>query len=126
MLKIRTAFILLVTLISTGCSRRAEPVFGSGPNGERTLVLEVSNQNFNEATIYVLRYGDRIRAGNVIGKSRATLRVRWASSAPLRVEIRLLADETCITREVSAEPGDVVSVEVPSDLRLDPDCQRRN
>ncbi len=121
----RTALILLVGLSMVGCAPRLQPAFGSD-GGDRTLVLEVSNQNFNEATIYVIRYGDRIRAGNVIGKSRATLRVPWASSAGLRVEIRLLADESCLTREVSASPGDIVAVEVPADLRLDPDCRRRN
>lgn len=121
----RTVLIALLGLTMAGCAKRLEPAFGGPGDGDRTLVLQVSNQNFNEATIYVVRYGDRIRAGNVIGKSRATLRVPWASSAGLQVEIRLLADESCLTREVSASPGDIVAVEIPADLRLDPDCQRR-
>ena len=114
---------LLVLLLTAACAPRASDVFGSGPNGERGITLEVSNNNFSDATIWTYRYSARTRAGVVGGKGRRELRVEWNSPAPLSVEIRLLSGETCRTREIQADPGDVIQIDVPIDVRTDPDCQ---
>ena len=122
---LRRSALLTALLLMAACAPRATQVFGTGPDGERTITLRVNNRNFGDATIWALRFSDRMRAGVVTGKGRADFRIPWTTGAPLRVEIRLLSGETCLTREVRAEAGDVIPIEVPVDVRTDPDCTSR-
>ncbi len=114
--------LIACTLLVAACAPQAEPIFGT-PSGARTIVLQVANRSFEDATIYAVRHNERRRAGIVGAKSNANLNVRWTSSAPLRVEVRRLANETCVTREIEARPGDVVSVEIALELGAEPQCQ---
>lgn len=122
MLRILTAATLLL-IAASACAPRAEPIFGSGPDGARTITIRVANRNFDDATVWAFRYNERRRAGTVGAKSTEDLNVQWANPAPLRVEIRLIGGQTCSSREIQMQPGDVVSVEVPQNLRSDPVCR---
>lgn len=99
--------------------------FAGGPQGERTISVEVRNDNFSDATIHVFRGGERVRAGVVVGKGRETFRVAWTLTRAFSVEIDLLGGGRCLTRELQVSPGDRIQVEVPLDITNDPDCRGR-
>ena len=80
------------------------------------------NLNFNQATLYTVRFSERKRLGIVQGKSEDTFTIAWEHSAPLRLEMRILSGESCTTREMTVDPGDALYLEVPSNLASDPDC----
>lgn len=123
----RPAFIpvLAATLLLTaGCAVGSAGDPFAGEAGEGSIQIEVLNLNFADATLYALRMGQRIRMGTVTGKQSETFTVRWPNSVPLRVEIRLLGGERCVTREMVADPGDEIYMEVAQQLSRDPDCSR--
>lgn len=122
----RTATLtpLVVLALTSGClaGGRADNPFQGGPAGERTILIEVRNFNFADATIFAFRGTERIRLGTVTGKTDENFRVEWTLSQPLRVQIDLLAGGRCTTRAMDVSPGAVIEVQVPIDLARDPDC----
>lgn len=113
---------LLFALVS-GCATAGSPF--TGADDEREIEIEVLNLNFSDATLHALRMGQRIRLGVVTGKQSDTFTVRWPSSLPLQIEIRLLGGERCTTREMPVDPGDQLYLEIPSDLSRGALCVRR-
>jgi len=112
--------VLLVLLVSA-CSSARTPYSGNPEQAEQ-IDLEVVNLNFNQATLYTIRFSERRRLGAVPGKGTQNFRIPWESSAPLRVEIQILSGGSCVTREMTADPGDAIYLEVASNLVSDPDC----
>jgi hypothetical protein len=109
-----------------GCAAGgARNPFAGGPTGERTITVGVRNNNFDDATIYVFRGGERIRAGVVTGKNSETFRIPWGVVRPFQAEIDLLGGGRCVTREVQVEAGARVDIQVPLDINNDPECRRR-
>lgn len=115
--------LLLLALTGTACatSTRGSP-FGSGPRGERTIRIEVRNLNFADATLHALRGAERVRLGIVTGKTDRAFDLEWTLSLPLQIQIDLLAGERCTTRALNVEPGEVVVLQIESDLRRSLDC----
>jgi hypothetical protein len=118
------AFVLLFALSSCSLSGPPNP-FRGGPQGERTVAVDVRNNNFSDATIYVFRGGERIRAGVVTGKDRRTFRIPWTVNRSFQVGIDLLGGGTCMTREFTVDAGDQVQIDVPVDISTDPECRPR-
>ncbi len=114
---------LAVAALGTACSPRttANP-FQGGVDGERTIRVEVRNLNFSDATIYAFRGTERVRLGVVTGKTDEDFRLAWTLNQPLRIQIDLLAGSRCTTRAMDVVPGEVIQVQVPSDLARDPNC----
>ncbi|HSG48306.1 MAG TPA: hypothetical protein VLA43_10870 [Longimicrobiales bacterium] len=119
---VRVLSLLLMALV-TACATAGSPF--TGAEGEREIEIEVLNLNFSDATLHALRMGQRIRLGVVTGKQRETFTVRWPSSLPLQIEIRLLGGERCLTREMPVDPGDQLYLEIPIDLSRGGLCVRR-
>ena len=92
------------------------------PPGETQIRIEVTNLNYNDATLHARRGGERHRLGIVTGKSNATYVMSWPLSLPLQVEIDLLAGSSCVTRPLQVDPGDIVQLQIDVELRNDPDC----
>lgn len=116
------AALSLATLGSACAARTTANPFQGGVDGERTIEVEIRNLNFADATIYAFRGTERIRLGVVTGKTDEAFRVAWTLNQPLRIQIDLLAGARCTTRAMDVAPGEVVQVEVPSDLARAPDC----
>jgi hypothetical protein len=118
-----TTALLFAALAAAGCaSNGAGGPFGGGPDGERTVRIEVRNLNFADATLHALRGSERVRLGIVTGKTDRTFDVEWTVALPLQVEINLLAGGRCTTREMNVDPGDIVELQIQSVLRTTDDC----
>ena len=124
MRRIATAVLLVTTALGAGCVRAgaADNPFRRGVDGERTIRIEVRNFNFADATVFAFRGTERVRLGTVTGKTDEDFRVAWTLTQPLRIQIDLLAGGRCTTRPMNVSPGEVVEIQVPLDLRSDPDC----
>jgi hypothetical protein len=118
--------ILIVAMSASGCFRGGAPnPFESGPDGDRSIRIEVRNFNFADATLYALRGAERIRLGVVTGKTDQNFEVPWTVTRPLQIEINLLAGDRCVTRRLTVDPGEVISLQIQVDLFSDPDCASR-
>lgn len=117
----RLALLVPLALMASACAGAtgADPFQSSG---SRSIRIEVTNLNFNDATLHALRGGDRHRLGVVTGKGSATYSMPWPIAMPLRIQIDLLAGEDCVTRALHVDPGDVIQLQIEMDLRRDPDC----
>lgn len=111
-----------VTLLGlTGCVKPealnpfASP--GSRP-GEGSVRVLVENQNFGDATVHALRGGERIRLGNVTGKSDETFTIRWNFSLPMEFEINIIGGQGCRIRPMTVDPGDRVFVRIPTEISM--------
>ncbi|MEJ2538671.1 MAG: hypothetical protein P8188_01600, partial [Gemmatimonadota bacterium] len=100
----------------------ARAPFSDGGEARQSIEIEVRNMNFNQATLWAVRFGERIRLGIVEGKQDETFRIEWRTSAPMQIEIRLLGGDRCVTRSMTVDPGDALYLEVASDLATDPEC----
>ncbi len=99
---------------SFGCAAPRSPL--GDPEGAR-IQIEVQNSTFEDATIYAVWSGHRRRLGTVTGTSTAEYRLLWTHSVPLQIEIRLLAGRGCTTRQIVADPGDIILLEIRPGLR---------
>lgn len=117
----RTVFLALVVLAFSACASSRAP-YSNGEDHAGTIELEVVNLNFNQATLYTIRFSERRRLGVVQGKGTETFRIAWEHSAPLRVEMSILSDGSCTTREMNVDPGDALYLEVASNIASDPEC----
>ncbi len=91
-----------------------------GSDGE--VRVSVDNQNFNDASIYARRGGERIRLGDVTGKTRGTFSVRWDFTLTMEFEVSLIGGGGCVTRPLSVAAGEDVWLRVPVNMASSP-CQ---
>ena len=117
----RSLLLTATFLLVSGCASSRAP-YANGEDLARTVDIEIVNLNFNQATLYTVRFSERKRLGIVQGKGEETFTITWEHSAPLRLEMRILSGESCTTREMTVDPGDSLYLEVPSNLASDPDC----
>ena len=115
------AALALVTLAATACAGTTQSDPFTDP-GDRSIRIDVTNLNFNDATLHAIRGAERHRLGIVSGKGSASYTLGWPLSMPLRIEIDLLAGDACTTRALQVDPGDVIDLQIEMDLRRDPDC----
>ena len=120
----RSLFACLVSGAIWGC--------GGGSNvrnpfeADQELVhIQVLNRNFADATLHSVVTGSRRRLGRVNGHGSATFRLDWPHTRPLRIEIDLLAGQSCVTRELNVVPGDVVQLQIEPNLRSGVGCLLR-
>ena len=84
---------------------------------EARIRIQVINRAFQDATLHAIWSGGRRRLGIVIGNTTANYVLPWERSVLLRFGIDLLAGSECTTREVWANPGDILVLEIQSGLR---------
>ena len=118
------SIVLATTVLAGACAHGGAPSpFDAASAGSRSIQIEVRNFNWADATLYALRGAERIRIGVVTGKTDQTFELAWPMTRPLQIEINLLAGGRCVTRPLTVDPGDRVSLQIQVDLRSDPDCQ---
>lgn len=101
-----------------GCASGPPPT--SGP----PVVVEIQNNNFQDATVYALREGERRRLGVVVGKTDETFGIPWRPNFLLRLEVRFLGGGACATRPIQMEPGQRYVLALQPDIRIDQECER--
>ena len=110
---------VLIPLFTAGCFLRSDrgdtnPFQGRDRSGP--MVLEVMNDNFNDARIYTLWNGNRRRIGTVIGKTQGSFEIP-VGHGDLRVQVDFIAAGGFITDPLTVWPGEVVQLVIPSASR---------
>ena len=106
-----------VALWVTACASPGATPFGESGVALSTVQVEVDNQNFNDATIYVLTGSGEQRLGIVRGKSVKTFVARLMGPYEVRLRVRLLAGGSFTTEAMHASPGETLLLIVPSSHR---------
>jgi len=107
-----------LTLSLVGCAT-AFPVDNpyEGGTASTTIRLDVENRNFYDATIYVIEdQGPARRVGDVVGNGTRSFQVRWESAAAMSFRIDLLAGGSCTTPPVVVSPGEVLGLQIVSNV----------
>jgi hypothetical protein len=113
----RAFVVVLVALllgVSTGCSlipRGERPPPGARSQNE-PVMLEVTNQNFQDARIYAIWDGFRERAGLVNGNTTQTLRLQ-SRDGQLRVEVDFVAGGGYVTDAIQVWRGETIRLIIP-------------
>lgn len=89
-------------LLATGCAHSGERPASNDNDADRTTI-RVSNNNWSDMTIYLVRQGTRQRLGTVTSQSVGIFRVPtyMVESAS---DVRLVADPIGSTRTYSSSP----------------------
>lgn len=74
----------------------------------RTVHVEVDNQNFYDATVYVITGAGERRLGIVPGKTEKTFVTRLAGLGDVRLRVRMLAGGSFTTERMTASPGEIL------------------
>jgi hypothetical protein len=109
---LRLAAALLLAALPA-CHHSSEPAVDA-PTPART-VLRVINRNFADFTIYLVRYGDRVRLGLATGNSTSTFEFpsQFVQSGAVRFEANPVGGTSPgRTEQLSVRPGDVVTVQI--------------
>ena len=113
-LPLAAAGLLALTLMGTGCatgSQSASP-FGDTLERQGQIRIDVRNLNWNEARLWALSAGRRIRLGSVGGNQDAVFNLDWDLTLPLAIQIDLVAGPSCTTREMRVDPGDHLELQI--------------
>jgi hypothetical protein len=106
--------VALLLVVSSGCSlipRGERPPPGTRSQNE-PVMLEVTNQNFQDARIYAIWDGFRERAGLVNGNTTQTLRLQ-SRDGQLRVEVDFVAGGGYVTDPIQVWRGETIRLIIP-------------
>lgn len=120
---LRLSAVLALVVGVTACAKSTtkNPFAPPGTGrGEGSIQVLIENQNFGDATIHAIRGGERIRLGQVTGKSEKSFTVRWTFSLPLEFEVDIIGGQGCGVRPMSVDPGDRVWVRIPTQIGATP------
>lgn len=101
-----------LAVIAAACGGRQPPDYFQ-EEGDAAISLRVDNNNFNDATLWVLADGARRRLGIVGGNTRRTFRIPWTGVRTVRVEVDLLAGGGFTTDPLSVERGEELDLVIP-------------
>lgn len=106
--------LLLMAMPLYGCAilPRGERPAPDAPSNNEPVLLEVNNQNFQDARIYVIWDGFRERAGLVNGNTRQTLRLQ-SRDGQLRVEVDFVAGGGYVTDPIQVWRGETIQLIIP-------------
>jgi beta-lactamase regulating signal transducer with metallopeptidase domain len=87
------------------------------------VTIHVKNQNFHDATLWLVSRLGRVQLGPVTGKAAVSFTTPLTSPVDVwSVEIDLVGGEWCETEPLSVEPGDVLDLLVLVDVSSTPGC----
>jgi hypothetical protein len=110
---------LLLAAQSGGCAGRKGADSEAGPQSQANVTIEVENQNFYDARVYLLILGQRTRLGQVTGNSTETF-----SFALQPDEVRIVVDFVggaggFVTEPMPVSAGDQLELQIlPTAHRL--------
>ncbi|HEX7049949.1 MAG TPA: hypothetical protein VF188_07015 [Longimicrobiales bacterium] len=110
---------LLAATILAGCAG----TFGSAPPAtEREIRIRVTNNNWTDATVYLVRNGARTRLGTVTSMNRVLLSVPpaiFSGGSSIRLLIDLIGSSASfLTESILVAPGQVIDFTVENNLHL--------
>ncbi|MCH2466074.1 MAG: hypothetical protein MK237_09250 [Gemmatimonadetes bacterium] len=115
---------LALLLCLSACAPMGRPIGGGGGGSDpfaggsrpapQDIELRVRNLNFNDARLYAVSGGSRRRLGQVSALSDETLKIPWAFTDRLRIEIDLVTGPRCLTREFMVDPGEILELQIES------------
>jgi hypothetical protein len=114
-----TMAVALAAAITMGCGSMVDE--GTAEPGQENSVLRVSNNNWADATIYVVNGSTRMRLGSVA--TFESRRFRLPAGVNSRGEVQLLVDllgsrKSYTTPVIQVTPGDMIQFEVQNHLPL--------
>ncbi len=115
----RLAWAALLATALPGCSLPEVPnpfARARGGDGDEHVQITVQNHNYLDATVHAVRGGERLRLGEVTGKSEKSFTLQWRLSLPVEFQIHLIGDGGCTVQAMSVEPGDRVWVRIPVEI----------
>ncbi len=101
-----------------GCAGRS----GAGPEplSHAEVTIEVQNQNFYDARVYLLYFGSRTRLGQVAGHSTRTFSFALPPG-DVRIEVSFIGGGGFVTEPMPVNRGDQLVLLIESDAhRLSP------
>jgi hypothetical protein len=104
------SILLVLVLVATACSSRAA---NRTDESYPPIKIRVLNQNFYDATIYLVWRSDRRRLGVVGGNTEQSFTSQWYGPE-IQVELQLLAGSRVRGDRLGISPGDELIVEIPS------------
>lgn len=108
------ALLLLLPACSTLARQAGPSVDWDGDRDPTSFVLEVENQNFNQARIYLIHNGQRRRLGMVNGGTTQTFEVDTWGGSEIRVEVDFIAGGGFTTDPLVIWPGENVVLRIPA------------
>jgi len=99
----------------------ALPACHHGPSSEAEApapahtMLRVVNRNFYDFTIYLVRFGDRVRLGTATGNGTTMFEFpsQFVQTGAVRFEANAVGGTApAFTEQISVRPGDVVTVQI--------------
>lgn len=103
-----TVFLVLSIGLSAACSSRRPAREESFP----PVTVRVDNQNFYDATVYMIWQSDRRRLGVVSGNGSENFTTNW-HGPEVTVQIEMLAGRRYQYIPIGVSPGDRLVVEIP-------------
>lgn len=85
-------------------------------NLARTIEVRVVNNHFSDVTVHISGAALRQRVGYVTGKTEETFEVVWPQSRVAQMEMDFVAGPRCRTERLQVDPGDRLSLIIPSTL----------
>ncbi len=114
----------VLSLAALGCATGQNTMDSPFDDELEYIDIEVRNLNWADATLWAHRGGMRSRLGIVSGKQEKSFRMDWRLSNVLYIEIDLLTGGRCATPELSVDPGDIIELEIPIEMRGGSNCLR--
>ncbi|MEO6446023.1 MAG: hypothetical protein ABIZ91_13710 [Gemmatimonadaceae bacterium] len=109
----RSFLVLAVATLGAACAGRTQPRSGGTQGAE----LQVENQAFNDATIYLVTGSQRIRLGQANGNSTTKLRIPSHyifGPTPLQfIADPIGGNRTPVSESITVTAGDVVVLRIP-------------
>ncbi len=97
-----------------GCAGRTGADSEAEPQLHAEVTIEVENQNFNDARIYLLLYGKRTRLGQVPGHSTRTFSFALPPD-DVRIEVSFIGGGGFVTEAMPVTPGDELVLQIRPD-----------
>ena len=115
--------MIVLSALVAGCAHNpARDPFGGGAS--RPIRIDILNRNFNDASVWAVYVGDRIRLGTVVGKGEARFQLPWNGAESVYMEIDLVGGDRCVTDPLTVDEGDILYLEIDVDLSKMSECRR--
>lgn len=119
---LRAVFALVALVGASACGALGNsvpnPFDGGAQAGEDRLRIQVQNMNFNDVTVYAVSAGQRIRLGNVTGKTDESFQIDWNFANPIAFQVDVIGGRGCNTSAIAVDPGARVWVQIPSEMGI--------